>query len=153
MRYTLNCKKCNRFLGEFDLQKPEEITTLILQTHATGNHSGAHELELLPVPLGNVRVQITCKAAGCQYFEKEEIYEVPAYYVPAVVIMFHARNEGHKFILKIDGKEISPLTEIKKEDSIITPTIENPPLRLPDPEPPHAEYGGSIRKINVPVSK
>ena len=132
-------------MGEFDLERPEDITNLVLLTHTTGNHSGAHSLEITPIALGNVRLQLTCKNAGCQYFEKEEIYDIAAYYVPAVVVMFHARNEGHKFVMKIDGKEIEPLTDAAKGVNTSTDAV----IKLPDPEPPHEEYGGKIRKINV----
>ena len=145
MRHLLTCKTCNRFLGEFDLERPEDITNLLLQTHTTGNHSGAHSLEITPIALGDVKLQLTCKNAGCQYFEKEETYYIAAYYVPAIAVMFHARNEGHKFVMKINGKEIEPLTEDMNQSGLLPET----PVKLPDPEPPHAEYGGTIRKINV----
>ena len=110
MKYVITCKTCNKPAGEFDLDDPELVTLIVARTHAFGDHSGNHQIEVQPLESGPVRVELTCKLPNCQYFEKKEVYEVASYAVGATVIMFHARNEGHKFELIIDGKEVTPIT-------------------------------------------
>lgn len=127
MNYTLSCKTCDVKIGDFDLQDPTTLSTLVLQTHTFGVHSGKHWLSLDPLPSGSSKVELTCKHAGCQYFEKKEIYEVPTYAVSAVVVMFHAKNEGHKFELILNGTELKPIEDIKPDPPSPVPTVSSLP--------------------------
>ncbi len=128
MKYILSCKSCDVKIGDFNLEEPITLTELVLQNHNFGAHSGNHWLSLDPLPTGSIRVELTCKHPGCQYFEKRETYDVPAYAVSATVIMFHAKNEGHKFELLINGQEIKPLPSPILPPTPVIPT--DPTVRI-----------------------